>query len=157
MEAVTIVTASSPEQFAQARRLFEDYQRWLGIDLSFQDFSGELDAIARMYGPPAGALLLASQGRAYVGCVALRPLEGSVAEMKRMFVPEAFRGRGIGRALAQASVSVARDLGYSALRLDTIPRLGAALALYKALGFVEIAAYRHNPVPDAIFLELRLR
>jgi len=156
MSSLVILKATAPEHFAQGRALFEDYQRWLAVDLSFQNFSAELESIATMYGPPSGVLLVAKSGDLYAGCVGIRPLEGRCAEMKRMYVPEAFRGRGIGRALAEASVSAARELGYAAVRLDTVPRLEAALAIYRSLGFVEIGAYRYNPHSDALFLELKL-
>ena len=156
MTSYSIVKASLPEHFTHARRLFEDYQRWLGIDLCFQNFSQELNALAEMYGPPAGALLLARIGEDYVGCVGLRNLGERRAEMKRMYVVESSRGRGVGFALAEACITSARSLGYEAIRLDTVPRLKAALAIYRKLGFVETPAYRHNPDPGAIFLELSL-
>jgi GNAT superfamily N-acetyltransferase len=156
MAVPTIVTATLPAHYAHARRLFEDYQRWLGIDLSFQSFSEELDQISTIYGPPSGTLLLIKSDDRYVGCVGLRLLEGNLAEMKRMYLEEAFRGRGVGRALTKECISAARGLGYSAIRLDTIPRLNIALTIYRDLGFVEITPYRYNPDPSAIFLELKL-
>ena len=156
MAAPIIVTATLPAHYAHARRLFEDYQRWLGIDLSFQNFTKELDQISTIYGPPSGTLLLIKADDRYVGCVGLRLLEGNLAEMKRMYLEEAFRGRGVGRALTKECISAARGLGYSAIRLDTIPRLNIALTIYRELGFVEITPYRYNPDPGAIFLELKL-
>jgi len=152
----TVFTAQLLEHFARGRALIEDYQRWLGIDLCFQNFASELDQIASMYGPPSGALILAQMDEKYVGCVGIRALEPQIAEMKRMYVPEAFRGLGIGRALAEHSIAVARNLGYKRMRLDTVPRLRAARSIYFKLGFVAIPAYRHNPDPETLFLELEL-
>lgn len=152
----TILAATLPEHYLCARRLFENYQRWLGIDLCFQHFNDELNEIPSMYGPPSGALLLAEMDHHYIGCVGLRLLEPGIAEMKRMYLADSARGLGIGRALAERCVLAARDLGYTAIRLDTLPRLNAATAIYRKLGFVEIAPYRHNPDPETLFFELRL-
>jgi ribosomal protein S18 acetylase RimI-like enzyme len=153
---VTIAAAATPEQFRVARRLFEDYQRGLGIDLCFQGFAAELEALPVLYGPPRGLLLLATRGSEPVGCVAVRPLEGSVAEMKRMYVLESCRGQGIGAALTDRCLAGARALGYTALRLDTLARLGAAVALYRTRGFRDIPPYRANPEADAVYLERSL-
>jgi putative acetyltransferase len=152
----TISAATLPEHYACALRLFKNYQRWLGIDLCFQHFNDELNEIPSMYGPPLGALLLAKMDNHYVGCVGLRLLEPGIAEMKRMYLAVPARGLGIGRALAERCVLVARDLGYTAIRLDTLPRLGVATAIYRKLGFIEIAPYRHNPDPETLFFELKL-
>jgi putative acetyltransferase len=136
--------------------MIEDYQRWLGIDLCFQNFQAELDSLPTMYGLPKGALLLAEMDGEYAGCVALRELEEGTAEMKRLYVATDYRGLGIGRSLTEEFISTARALGYSAVRLDTIPRLGVAYTIYQKFGFRKIRPYTHNPDPDAIFLELKL-
>jgi putative acetyltransferase len=151
-----IFAAGTPEDFSQARRLFEDYQHFLGIDLGFQGFAAELDSLPRMYGPPRGALLLAQVDGGFVGCVGLRDWGENIAEMKRMYVLPSFRGQGIGSALTKRFIRVATDLNYEAVRLDTIPRLDRAISMYRNTGFKEITAYRHNPHPDALFFELRL-
>jgi ribosomal protein S18 acetylase RimI-like enzyme len=136
--------------------MIESYQRWLGIDLCFQGFEEELASLDTMYGPPRGALLLAEMDGDDAGCVALRDMGEGFAEMKRLYVSPDFRGLGIGRALTEDFISIARGLGYSAIRLDTIPRLGVAYTIYQGFGFRRIDPYRHNPDPDAIFLELKL-
>lgn len=136
--------------------MIEDYQRWLGIDLCFQNFQAELESLSTMYGLPKGALLIAEMDGEDAGCVALRELEPGTAEMKRLYVATDYRGLGIGRSLTEEFISTARALGYSAIRLDTIPRLGVAYTIYQKFGFRKIRPYTHNPDPDAIFLELKL-
>jgi putative acetyltransferase len=152
-----IVPADRKELVEEARVLFEEYAAALGVDLSFQGFAEELRALPGAYAPPTGALLLAVEedGRT-LGCVAVRRLDHETAEMKRLYLRPAARGRGLGRSLAEAAIAEARRLGYRRLRLDTLPGMEAAQVLYRALGFREIRPYRRNPVPGATFLELQL-
>jgi ribosomal protein S18 acetylase RimI-like enzyme len=141
---------------AEIRRLFRAYERSLSFPLDFQDFDDELDALPGQYAPPRGALLVARVDGAAAGCVGLRPLDSETCEMKRLYVAEAHRGLGIGRLLAETVIRTGRDLGYLRIRLDTTPEMVTAQALYRRLGFREIAPYTHNPVPGALFLELGL-
>jgi ribosomal protein S18 acetylase RimI-like enzyme len=138
------------------RDLFEEYRGSLGLDLEFQGFSAELDNLPGEYSPPAGRLLLGWEDGEPAGCVALRSLEPGIAEMKRLYVRPAFRGSGWGRRLAERIVAEAREAGYHRKRLDTLPSMAGARALYRSLGFREISPYRHNPIPGTAFLELRL-
>jgi ribosomal protein S18 acetylase RimI-like enzyme len=152
-----IVEADSPERLQIARGLFEEYAAALEVDLGFQHFDEELAGLPGEYRRPTGGLMLGLDGAEPVGCVAFRALEPGIAEMKRLYVRPAARGGGWGRRLAERAVSEARDAGYQRMRLDTLPAMRSAQELYLALGFVEIAPYRHNPVPGARFLELDLR
>ena len=151
-----IFQAQSAEQIAQARVLFEEYAADLGVDLCFQGFEAELAGLPGAYAPPNGRLLLAVQHDEVAGCIALRALEDSVCEMKRLFLRPAFRGQGLGLRLVRAAIDEARRIGYRAMRLDTLPTMAAAAALYHSLGFRTIPAYRHNPVPGTLYMELRL-
>lgn len=154
----TIRSSVLPEDLAVARALFVEYAASLSVDLSFQDFETELTTLPGAYAPPAGALLLAELAGDVVGCVALRPLDPpSVAELKRLYVRPAGRGAGAGRALTKAVLEHARRAGYERVRLDTLPFMREAQALYRALGFVDIPPYRHNPVPGTSFMALDLR
>jgi putative acetyltransferase len=155
-DAVRIVPAITAEQVRVARRLFEAYAASLDFDLCFQDFETELRELPGCYAPPAGRLLLAEREGLVVGCVALRPLDAGVCEMKRLYLEPTERGSGLGRRLAAAIIDEARSIGYRRMRLDTVPSMAAAIDLYRRLGFREIPAYRANPVPGTLYLELEL-
>ena len=155
-DMVEIVEATTDEHYRQARLLIEEYAHFLGFDLEFQGFSRELASLAKIYSPPKGAMLMVRSDTAFVGCVGLRDLSEGFAEMKRMYIQPAFQGKGFGRLLLEAFISKARELRYKAIRLDTVPALDRALVLYRQYGFSEIASYRYNPAPDAIFMELKL-
>jgi ribosomal protein S18 acetylase RimI-like enzyme len=148
--------ASTSSDLAQARQLFLEYATEWNLDLSFQNFAAELEGLPEPYAPPTGRLLLSDCDGQLAGCVALRKFSEGVAEMKRLYVRPAFRGRKIGRALTEAILREAVQAGYGRMRLDTLARMGAAIALYTSLGFRPIAAYRHNPLADAVFLEVEL-
>jgi len=154
---VLIKQARSEEEIAQAGELFLEYAAWLGADLSFQEFERELAGLPGAYAPPRGRLLLAVEDGRLAGCGALRPLEESIAELKRMFVRAPFRGRRIGRELARALLDQAAAIGYQRVRLDTMEPMREAIALYRSLGFKEIEPYCYNPLPGAMFMELALR
>ena len=147
----------SPIQIAQARELYLEYADSLGFSLCFQSFDQELASLPGDYAPPLGRLLLAEYRGQLAGCVALHKLDPEVCEMKRLYLRPQLRGRGVGRALAEAVIAEARVIGYRKMRLDTVePVMPNAVALYRRLGFREIDPYRANPIAGALYMELVL-
>ena len=134
------------------RAVFREYFAWLGPEGWFSDIEAELAALPGGY----DAILVARDGEEVAGCVALRPLEDGACEMKRLYVRPSARGTGTGRALVEASIARAQELGYATMRLDTLPTMDAARALYLALGFRRIERYNDNPIEGVLFFELTL-
>ena len=151
-----ICQATTPEQISAVRDLFQEYAAWLRVDLCFQGFTAELATLPGLYAPPRGRLFLATHPDRSAGCIALRPLAGTVCEMKRLFVRPAYQRQGLGRTLARRAISEARGLGYSAMRLDTLPAMHNAIRLYESLGFERRSAYYETPLPETVFMELKL-
>lgn len=151
-----IIEAQSADELAAIRALFREYAASLDFDLCFQEFEQELAGLPGAYRRPEGRLLLARLSDQPAGCVALRELSEGICEMKRLFVRPPFRRKGIGRRLAETAIDAARRIGYQLMRLDTVSSMKEANALYRSLGFAEIVAYTYNPLPEAIFLELKL-
>ena len=151
-----IAEACAGKNLQEVRRLFEEYASSLEISLDFQDFDDELTNLPGSYAPPEGCLLIALwQGQA-AGCVALQKICDGICEMKRLYTRPPFRGLKVGRALAEAVINKAREIGYTHMRLDTLPSMERARILYAALGFQEIEPYRYNPVEGTAFMELTL-
>ena len=152
-----IIHARTRDHYRWVHKLFQEYADSLGFDLEFQGFSQELENLPGDYSPPKGCILMAIRAQEFVGCVALRPLEDRICEMKRLFVLSDFRGRKIGRALARGIIDEARARGYERMRLDTIESMIEAKQLYRSLGFQPIKPYRYNPLDNPTYFELDLR
>jgi GNAT superfamily N-acetyltransferase len=149
--------ANTDEDVEHARTLFKEYEAGLGITLCFQNFEQELKTLPGDYAPPDGRLLLAKDMDDQIaGCIAMRKLAPGICEMKRLFVRPAYRSTGLGRVLVNTLIDEARNLGYTHIRLDTLPgRMDKAIALYQSIGFVEIEPY-YASVEGAKFMELDL-
>jgi ribosomal protein S18 acetylase RimI-like enzyme len=154
-----VVPPCSPLLLQETRCLFIEYAESLSLDLEFQDFAQELDELPGKYAPPRGCLILArpgNQGSPAAGCIALRPLEREICELKRLYVRPAHRNLGLGRSLSVRMIEKAVQLGYRRMRLDTLASMEEATRLYRSLGFKEIAPYYHNPLPQPLFFEMVL-
>jgi putative acetyltransferase len=167
VKGFSLIPAETPGQILQARELFLEYAQSLGFSLCFQNFDQELANLPGHYAPPSGRLLLAEYEDQLAGCVALHRLElpqlelpqpdDGVCEMKRLYLRPQFRGKGLGRALADRIIAEAREIGYLSIRLDTVePAMREAVAMYRKLGFREIAPYCQNPIAGALYMELQL-
>ena len=157
MSALQIIPASSSAQIAQARELFLEYAASLGFSLCFQNFDQELEGLPGEYALPEGRLLLAEYEGQLADCVALHKVEPGICEMKRLYLRPQFRGKGLGRMLAEHLIAEARQAGYRRVRLDTVePVMKDAVAMYRAMGFRDIAPYRPNPMTGALYMELDL-
>ena len=153
-----VAPAQTGADLEDARALMRRYAEWTGVNLCFQNFDAELAALPGKYVPPAGQLGRAREGAgAAKGVIAVRPIDASDCEMKRLWVEPGTQGSGLGRTLATTAIAFARDAGYVRMKLDTLrKRMPAAISLYQTLGFVECEPYVHNPEPDVLYMVLEL-
>ena len=148
--------ATAPEELDQARLLFREYAEQVDAPCCFATFNDEVASLPGEYSPPGGRLFLARRNGEAAGCVAMRRLDSSSGEMKRLYVRQAFRRDRLGRTLARLVIAGAREQRYARVVLDTLPKMREAIALYRSLGFVERGPYTDTPTPGAIFFELSL-
>jgi putative acetyltransferase len=144
-------------EYGIVKTLFLEYAEWLNFDLCFQGFEEELKNLETVYGKPCGCILLAYVKNVAAGCVALRRIDDTTCEMKRLYVKKEFRGLKIGRMLSNEIVGTAVKKGYKIMRLDTLERMNEAVNLYVSMGFKRTEPYRGNPLPDVIFMQLKLQ
>jgi len=147
---------NSKEEFAIARIITQDYLKWLGMNLDFQNTKKEFQVFETMYGKPGGCFIYATINGAIAGGVAIRKLDAKICEMKRLFVYSSSQGKGLGQILCEKIILIARELGYSKMRLDTVAKLKSAISLYEKIGFYEIEAYCPNPNPTVKYMELEI-
>lgn len=152
----SIRPATAPYDLRTIRRLFEEYQTDIGLDLCFQGFADELQGLPGPYAPPRGRLFLAWIGDTPAGCVALKPIDEGRAELKRLFIRPPFRRCGLARRLVVRIIEDARSIGYHAIYLDTLASMVPAIALYESLGFRRTDAYVFNPICGALYFVLEL-
>ena len=110
-----------------------------------------MERVAKGYAPPFGVFLVVLDDDRIVGTGAIRRLDESLCELKRMWLLPEYRGRGYGTLVADRLLDFARNVGYSRIRLDTAPELHRATRLYERLGFARIK--RYNDGPCTIFME----
>ena len=138
------------------RDLLREYAASLAFPLDFQEFDREVAELPGAYTPPGGTLLVARDGRRRRRVRrAARALSRDLRAEAALRRPAA-RGGGLGRLLVDAALAEARRLGYRRVRLDTLPGMETAQALYERIGFREIEPYTRNPIAGARFLELEL-
>jgi ribosomal protein S18 acetylase RimI-like enzyme len=154
-ESITIREAG-PADLATIREMLLEYQRWLGVDLSFQGFAHEVEGLPGDYTAPDGALLIARRGAEVAGMVALRRLDATRGEMKRLFVRGAARGTGVGRELVARIVGEARARGYQSIVLDTLPKMQSAQRMYEQFGFRDVPPYYQSAIPGTRYMALAL-
>ena len=150
-----IYPTQTTKDFEITKQLFVEYVDGLGFDLDFQGFREELENLPGKYVLPESCVLLAKYQENIAGCVAIEKLSDDTCEMKRLYIKPSFRGLKIGKALAEEVIEQARKTGYTHMRLHFIaPRI--AETLYRSLGFAEIDPYEDVPIPNAVFMELKL-
>jgi GNAT superfamily N-acetyltransferase len=155
LEILHIRPATSAD-LPHARAMLREYVEWIGLDLAFQEIDTELEGLPGDYAPPRGALFVAVEGPRYLAMIALRPLDRTTAEMKRLYVRPEARGRGLARQLITRLCDEARRLNYSEIRLDTLPKMGEAQAIYETYGFVDIEPYYETPIAGTRFMSKKI-
>ncbi|MEZ5422690.1 MAG: GNAT family N-acetyltransferase [Pyrinomonadaceae bacterium] len=151
---IEFVFAEEPAQIDDARSIFREYEKWLGLDLCFQNFEEELRTLPGKYASPEGRLILVYKDGELAGGIALRKIEEGICEMKRLYLRENARGSGIGKSLIENVIAEARKIGYKKMRLDTFPpKMAKAVSLYESHGFYEIPPYYDNPYDGVLYME----
>lgn len=154
--ATVHIRPATAADLPHVRAMLREYVDWIGLDLAFQEIDAELAGLPGDYAPPRGALLVAADEDRPVAMIGLRPLDTDVCEMKRLFVQLEARGRGLAKQLVSRVLDEARRLNYREIRLDTLPMMGDAQALYVSLGFEDIAPYYDTPIAGTRFMAKRL-
>ena len=144
------------EEIAGAKRLIVEYAQWLNLDLCFQNIDDELESFPEKYKEPEGAFFIAKESSNIIGCVGIRKLDTGICEMKRLFVNDGSKGKGIGKKLVEKIIEEAKIKKYEKIRLDTIDTMEAALSIYYKNGFYRIEPYYNNPIKGTVYLEKML-
>jgi len=154
---ITLKACTSNQDYQIARTLFREYASQIGVDLKFQNFHTEIKHMHTQYAKPKGALIIAYNGISTpVGCFGIRTIDDQICELKRMYLKQDMRGKGYGKILLIKSKQLALELGYTKMRLDTLPTMNSAIRLYQKNGFYEIELYRFNPIQGAKYMEVIL-
>ena len=153
---IEYILVSTVKEYAEAKKLFAEYAKAINIDLAFQKFDKELEKINTMYSSPHGGIIICKKDEIFAGCIAIRKIEDTICELKRMYVNPEFQGTGIGKNLLEKALQLAKDCNYKIIRLDTLNYMHPAIHIYKQHGFYEIDAYYFNPNKTALFFEKQL-
>jgi putative acetyltransferase len=163
---LTIDALDNSQQAEAARALMRGYFSWFfalvpGSDQveAFRGWEQELVQLPAPYVAPSGCFLLAKDAGQACGCVALKEVDRSTAEIKRLYVDPPYRGRAIGQQLVQSVLQKARSLGYRRMLLDSHCSMVQAHAVYRAAGFLDVAAPPDFPEelkPVVVFMALDL-
>jgi GNAT superfamily N-acetyltransferase len=153
---IDIKPAVFPDDLKHVIAILREYVASPSVSLAFQNYEAEFAALPGKYAPPGGCLLLAWKGSAVVGCAALRRVDETTCEMKRVYVRPAARGENLGRLLVESILAEARAQGYARICLDVLPEFSAAQRIYESLGFLPAEPVAFNPVPGTKFLALEL-
>jgi ribosomal protein S18 acetylase RimI-like enzyme len=150
------ILANNQLEYEAAQLLFNEYAQWLNIDLCFQNFDKELQQLSIMYAATSGGIVLCKKGNDFIGCSAIRKIDTTSCELKRMWVQLPYQKLGIGETLLKECIALAKKLNYKEIRLDTLKRLQPAIKLYKKYNFIETEAYYKNPNNDVVYMKLVL-
>ncbi len=150
------ILANSQLEYEAAQLLFNEYAQWLNIDLCFQNFDKELQQLSIMYAATSGGIVLCKKGNDFIGCSAIRKIDTTSCELKRMWVQLPYQKLGIGETLLKECIALAKKLNYKEILLDTLKRLQPAIKLYKKYNFIETEAYYKNPNNDVVYMKLVL-
>lgn len=150
------ILANNQLEYEAAQLLFNEYAQWLNIDLCFQNFDKELQQLSIMYAATSGGIVLCKKNNDFIGCSAIRKIDTTSCELKRMWVQLPYQKLGIGETLLKECIALAKKLNYKEIRLDTLKRLQPAIKLYKKYNFIETEAYYKNPNNDVVYMKLVL-
>ena len=148
--------ANTANDYASAQEMFRAYAAAININLDFQHFEEELSNLSKMYSPPQGGIILASDHESVIGCVAIRRINEREGELKRMYVAPEYQNKGFGKILLQKALMLARECNYEKVKLDTLNYMSAAIHLYQQAGFYEIPPYYSNPISTAVYFEIEI-
>ena len=154
MSSFSIATSAS--DYAAAQEMFRAYATAININLDFQHFEEELSDLPKMYSPPHGGIILASDQELVFGCVAIRRINERDGELKRMYVAPEYQNKGFGKILLQKALLLARECNYEKVKLDTLNYMASAIHLYQQAGFYEIPPYYSNPISTAVYFEIEI-
>ncbi len=153
---IEIRPAVTPDDLEAVRELLRQYGTIPAVDECVVGFAEEIAGLPGRYAEPEGTLLLAALDGRNVGCGGLRKIADRVCEMKRLYIVDAARKKGLGRIIALQLIEAARERGYAKMRLDTLPFMLSAIALYRSLGFREIERYDDGSPKNDLYFELSL-